>query len=276
MTFTRSRPQRSGGKAVLAAGLTTVTVLAAGCGSSSPGSSAAVTNPPGVKLSGTVIVFAAASLNSAFDKLGSQFEKLHPGTSLKFNYAGSSSLATQLTQGAKADLFASANPANMKIVQDASLTAGTPTDFAQNKLEIVVGKGNPLHITSVKDLSKSGIKVAVCQQDVPCGAYSADVFKKAGVTVKPVSEETSVSGVLTKVSLGEADAGIVYVTDVKAAGDKVTGVQIPPNQNVIADYPIDGIKGAPNANTARAFENYLLSPAGQKVLDSYGFLPPAG
>src|SRR5580698_1439154 len=165
MTFVRSRPQRRGGKVMLTAGLATAAVLATGCGSSSPGSSAAVKNPPGVKLSGTVIVFAAASLNSAFDKLGSQFEKLHPSTSLKFNYAGSSSLATQLKQGAKADLFASANPANMKIVQNASLAAGTPTDFAQNKLEIVVGKGNPLHITSVKDLSKSDIKVAVCQKD---------------------------------------------------------------------------------------------------------------
>jgi molybdate transport system substrate-binding protein len=276
MTFIRSRLQRRGGKAVLTAGLATACVLAAGCGSSSPGSSAAVKNPPGTKLSGTVIVFAAASLNNAFDKLGSQFEKQHPGTSLKFNYAGSSGLATQLTQGAKADLFASANTANMKIVQDASLVSGTPADFAQNKLEIVVGKGNPLHITSVSDLAKSDVKVAVCQKDVPCGAYSADVFSKAGVTVKPVSEETSVSGVVTKVSLGEADAGIVYVTDVKAAGDKVTGVPIPPNQNVTADYPIAELKDAPNSATAKAFEDYLLSPAGQKVLESYGFLPAAG
>jgi molybdate transport system substrate-binding protein len=118
--------------------------------------------------------------------------------------------------------------------------------------------------------------VAVCQQDVPCGAYSADVFKKAGVTVKPVSEETSVSGVVTKVSLGEADAGIVYVTDVKAAGDKVTGVPIPPNQNVTAEYPIAELKDAPNSATATAFEDYVLSPAGEKVLESYGFLPAAG
>jgi len=273
MTFFHSRLQRRGGKAALAAGLATVTVLAAGCGSSSPGSSAAVKNPPGSKLSGTVIVFAAASLNNAFDKLGSQFEKLHPGTSLKFNYAGSSGLATQLTQGAKADLFASANTANMKIVQDASLVSGTPKDFAQNKLEIVVGKGNPLHITSVSDLSKSNIKVAVCQKDVPCGAYSADVFKKAGVTVKPVSEETSVSGVVTKVSLGEADAGIVYVTDVKAAGDKVSGVPIPPNQNVVADYPMVRLKDASNSSAATAFINYVDGSAGQKVLASYGFKP---
>jgi molybdate transport system substrate-binding protein len=261
------------GRAVwtLGAGLAAVSLLSAGCSSSTSSSSAASGN-----LSGTVIVFAAASLNGAFDKLGGQFEREHPGVTVKFNYAGSSSLATSITQGAKADLFASANTKNMQTVQDADLISATPANFAQNKLEIAVGKGNPMHIASVSDLTKNDVKVVVCQQDVPCGAYSADVFKKAGVTVRPVSEETSVTGVVTKVSLGEADAGIVYTTDVKAAADDVTGVPIPAGQNVTADYPIAQLKDAPNAAAAKAFESYVLSPDGQQVLDSYGFLPAGG
>jgi molybdate transport system substrate-binding protein len=260
----------------LGAGLAAVSLLIAGCGSSSSTNSAGPTNSVDAKLSGAVIVFAAASLNGAFDKLGSQFEQAHPGVTFKFNYAGSSSLATSLTQGARADLFASANTTNMQTVQNADLLAASPTNFAHNKLEIAVIKGNPMHITSVSDLTNSDVKVVVCQRDVPCGAYSAEVFKKAGVTVKPVSEETSVTGVVTKVSLGEADAGIVYTTDVKAAADKVTGVPIPDDQNVTADYPIAPLKDAPNSAAGKAFESYVLSPEGQQVLTSYGFLPVGG
>jgi molybdate transport system substrate-binding protein len=239
----------------------------------SPAAGATSSGQAGGQLKGTVIVFAAASLNGAFDKLGDQFEQQHPGVTLKFNYAGSSSLATSLTQGAKADLFASANTSNMDTVTKDSLAAGKPVVFAKNKLEIMVNKGNPMHITTVSDLSKSSVKVAVCAPAVPCGSYSKDVFQKAGVTVTPASEESSVSGVVTKVSLGEADAGIVYVTDVKAAGDKVTGVPIPADDNVIADYPIVKLKDAPNSAAATAFLTYVESPAGRQVLDDYGFLP---
>jgi molybdate transport system substrate-binding protein len=250
----------------LGAGLAGVVALAA-CGSSSS------TSTSSGQLKGSVVVFAAASLNGAFDKIGQQFEKQHPDVSMKFNYAGSSSLATSIKQGAKADVFASANTKNMTTVTKDNLATGTPKVFARNKLEIMVTKGNPMKIDSVQDLSRKSVKVAVCAPAVPCGSYSKDVFQKAGVTVKPVSEETSVSGVVTKVSLGEADAGIVYVTDVKASKDKVTGVPIPSDQNVVADYPMVKLKDAPNGSAATAFMNYVNSSAGQQVLASYGFQP---
>jgi molybdate transport system substrate-binding protein len=244
-----------------------VLVLAA-CGSSG-GSSSASGKP-----SGTLVVFAATSLTDAFNKIGAQFEKAHPGVTVKFNYNGSSSLATSINQGAPADLFASAAPANMKTVTDAGNASGTPQIFTRNTAEIMVESGNPMHIKSVKNLGNSKIKVVVCAPAVPCGALAQDVFKNAGVTVKPVSEETNVGGVVTKVTLGEADAGIVYVTDVKENESKAEGVPIPADQNDITDYPIAQVKNAPNPTTAKAFISYVLSSAGQKVLDSFGFLPP--
>ena len=226
------------------------------------------------KVSGTVVVFAATSLTDAFDKIGAQFEKAHPGVTVKFNYNGSSSLATSITQGAPADVFASAAPANMKTVTDAGDAAGTPQVFTRNTGEIMVENGNPKKITSVKDLANPAIKVAVCAPQVPCGAVATAIFKNAGVTVKPVSEETNVGGVVTKVTLGEVDAGIVYVTDVKESEGKAIGVPIPASQNDITEYPIAQVKGAPNATGAKAFISYVLGPDGQKVLASFGFLPP--
>jgi len=226
------------------------------------------------KVSGTVVVFAATSLTDAFNKIGAQFEKAHPGVTVKFNYNGSSSLATSITQGAPADVFASAAPANMKTVTDAGDAAGTPQVFTRNTGEIMVEKGNPKKIMSVKDLANPAIKVAVCAPEVPCGAVATAIFKNAGVTVKPVSEETNVGGVVTKVTLGEVDAGIVYVTDVKESEGKATGVPIPASQNDITEYPIAQVKGAPNATGAKAFISYVLGPDGQKVLASFGFLPP--
>ena len=226
------------------------------------------------KVSGTVVVFAATSLTDAFNKIGAQFEKAHPGVTVKFNYNGSSSLATSITQGAPADVFASAAPANMKTVTDAGDAAGTPQVFTRNTGEIMVEKGNPKKITSVKDLANSAIKVAVCAPEVPCGAVATAIFKNAGVTVKPVSEETNVGGVVTKVTLGEVDAGIVYVTDVKESEGKAIGVPIPASQNDITEYPIAQVKGAPNATGAKAFISYVLGPDGQKVLAGFGFMPP--
>jgi molybdate transport system substrate-binding protein len=247
-------------------------VLAA-CSSSSGGSSSGSSSASG-KPSGTLVVFAATSLTDAFDKIGAGFEKAHPGVTVKFNYNGSSSLATSITQGAPADVFASAAPANMKTVTDAGDAAGTPQIFTRNTAEIMVEKGNPKHIASVKDLANPAIKVAVCAPEVPCGAVAQAVFKNAGVTVKPVSEETNVGGVVTKVTLGEVDAGIVYVTDVKANETKAAGVPIPADQNDITEYPIVQVKGAPNATAAKAFISYVLGPDGQKVLASFGFMPP--
>jgi molybdate transport system substrate-binding protein len=226
------------------------------------------------KVSGTLVVFAATSLTDAFNKIGAGFEQAHPGVTVKFNYNGSSSLATSITQGAPADVFASAAPANMKTVTDAGDAAGTPQIFTRNTAEIMVESGNPKHIESVKDLSDPKIKVAVCAPEVPCGALAQEVFKNAGVTVKPVSEETNVGGVVTKVTLGEVDAGIVYVTDVKENEGKASGVAIPADQNAITDYPIVEVKGAPNTAAAKAFISYVLGPDGQKVLTSFGFMPP--
>jgi molybdate transport system substrate-binding protein len=251
--------------------LAIVGLLAAACGAAS--SAAVRTTAASQKVSGTVVVFAAASLKDAFDQIGKQFEQANPGVSVKFNYAGSSSLATQIKQAAPADVFASADTTNMDTVTNDNLASGSPKNFASNTLEIMVAAGNPKHIKSVADLANSDVKVVVCASDVPCGAYTQDVFKKAGVTVHPVSEETSVSSVVTKVTLGEADAGVVYTTDVKAAGDKAAGVAIPANQNVTAEYPIVTLKDAPNSGGATAFMNYVLGSDGQKVLKSFGFLP---
>jgi len=248
-------------------------LLLAACSSSSSGSSSGSSSAPG-KVSGTVVVFAATSLTEAFDKIGTQFEKANPGVTVKFNYNGSSSLATSITQGAPADVFASAAPENMKTVTDAGDAAGTPQIFTRNTGEIMVEKGNPQHIQSVKDLADPKIKVAVCAPEVPCGAVATAIFKNAGVTVKPVSEETNVGGVVTKVTLGEVDAGIVYVTDVKANEGKAAGVPIPADQNDITEYPIAQLKGAPNASAGKAFISYVLGPDGQKVLASFGFMPP--
>ncbi len=250
--------------------LAVLTAVVVACGSSGPSSSASSGKP-----SGTVIVLAAASLKGAFDKIGKDFELAHPGTTVKFSYGGSSSLATSIKQGVSADVFASANTANMDTVSGDKMTEGTPKIFVRNKLEIVTEAGNPHHIKSVSDLAEPSIKVAVCAPAVPCGAYSSQVFKKAGVTVKPVSEETSVTGVVTKVSLGEADAGVVYVTDVKAGGSKVGGVPIPAKDNVVADYPIARLTDAPNKAGASSFVSYVLSAKGQQVLASYGFMPAA-
>ena len=170
--------------------------------------------------------------------------------------------------------FTSAAPENMKTVTDAGDASGIPQIFTRNKAEIMVESGNPSNIKSVSDLANPKIKVVVCAPEVPCGALAQDIFKKAGVTVKPVSEETNVGGVVTKVTLGEVDAGIVYVTDVKENENKASGVTIPADQNSITDYPIVQVKGAPNVTAAKAFISYVLGPDGQKVLASFGFLPP--
>jgi molybdate transport system substrate-binding protein len=248
-------------------------LVLAGCSSSTTSSPPAGSSASG-KLSGTLVVFAATSLTDAFDKIGAQFEKAHPGVTVKFNYNGSSSLATSITQGAPADVFASAAPANMDTVTKAGDASGTPQTFTSNTGEIMVESGNPHKIKSVKDLANPKIKVVVCAPAVPCGAVAQAIFKNAGVTVKPVSEEQNVGGVITKVTLGEADAGIVYVTDVKANESKAEGVPIPADQNDVTEYPIVEVKGAPNASAAKAFISYVLGPDGQQVLASFGFMPP--
>ena len=216
-------------------------------------------------------VFAAASLTAAFTELGQQYTSANGGTKVTFNFAGSQALATQIQQSAPADLFASADIPNMDKVKD---LVGTPQNFASNLLAIVVEKGNPKGVMGLDDLANPDLKVVLAAPDVPAGKYAAQILGKANVTVKPVSEEDNVKAVVTKVSLGEADAGIVYVTDVTAGGDKVEGVEIPETQNVLATYPIATVKASKNADMAQAFMELVLSAEGQQVLKQYGFLPP--
>jgi molybdate transport system substrate-binding protein len=251
----------------IAAGLAAVAL--AGCSSSSPGSSAASSSPS----TGTITVFAAASLTESFTKLGKQFEAAHPGDTVKFSFGPSSGLETQITSGAPADVFASASPTNMQDLVSAG-DASNPQNFAKNTMEVAVPPNNPGKITSVNDLAKSSVKVALCQPQVPCGVVAAEVFKNAGITVNPVTLEPDVKSVLTKVELGDVDAGMVYVTDVMAAGTKVTGVTIPASDNASTLYPIATISSSKHMSIAQAFVAYVLSPAGQKVLTAAGFEKP--
>jgi molybdate transport system substrate-binding protein len=247
------------------------------CGSSakssgSTGGSASSSSSPAV--SGTVTVFAAASLQDTFTELGKKFEAAHPGTSVKFNFGGSSALAQSIVSGAPADVFAAASPATMKTVSDAKDNASDPEVFVRNTLEIAVPKGNPKHIASLKDLAAPGVKVALCAQQVPCGAAALTALKAGNVNLTPVSLEQDVKSALTKVELGEVDASVVYQTDVKAAGGKVDGVDFPEAAKAINDYPIADLAKAPNAAGAKAFVQYVESPEGIAVLTAAGFQTP--
>jgi molybdate transport system substrate-binding protein len=226
------------------------------------------------KLSGTVTVFAAASLKESFTALGKQFEQEHPGTKVSFNFGGSDTLAASITGGAPADVFAAASPKTMKIVTDKSDADGTPATFVRNQLEIATLPGNPDKVSSLKDLTKSGIKVVLCDKTVPCGAAAQKALDAAEIKLTPVSYEQDVKSALTKVELKEADAAVVYKTDVMAAGDKVEGVEFPESAEAINDYPIALLKNAPNAQAAKAFIALVQSAAGQKVLTEAGFLKP--
>ena len=242
----------------------TPTTTAAG-GAGSPTSAAAV--------SGTITVLAAASLKEAFTTLAKQFESAHPGSSVKLSFGASSDLAAQINQGAPADVFASASPKNMQQVVSAG-GASKSTNFAKNVMEVAVPPSNPANVTSVTDLAKSSVKVALCEPQVPCGSVAAEVFKNANITVKPVTLEPDVKSTLSKVELNEVDAGMVYVTDVRAAGSKVKGVVIPDNINASTEYPIAALTKAPNAAGAQAFVDLVLSPAGEAVLTADGFQKP--
>jgi molybdate transport system substrate-binding protein len=253
----------------------TAALLLAGCGSSGAPTAAkpSASKSSSAALSGTVNVFAAASLKEAFTKLGQQFQSTHTGVKIVFNFGPSSGLATQITQGAPADVFASASPKNMGQVVDAG-AASSPKNFASNVMEVAVPTRNPAYITGLSDLAKPGVKVALCQSQVPCGVTAAKVFTKAKLTVKPVTQELDVKAVLTKVTLGEVDAGMVYVTDVRAAGTKVKGIQIPTDLNASTKYPIAALTKAANKAGARSFTDYVLSAEGAKVLSEGGFAKP--
>ncbi|MFH9660043.1 molybdate ABC transporter substrate-binding protein [Streptomyces sp. NPDC017248] len=230
--------------------------------------------PASPKLSGTVTVFAAASLKESFTALGREFENRHPGTKVAFSFGGSDTLAASITGGAPADVFAAASPKTMKTVTDRGDAAGTPATFARNQLEIATLPGNPAGVSSLKDLTKSGLKVVLCDRTVPCGTAAQKALDAAGIKLTPVSYEQDVKSALNKVELDEADAALVYKTDVRAAGGKVEGVEFPESAGAVNDYPIAVLKNAPNAEAAKAFLALVRSAEGRKVLTEAGFLKP--
>jgi molybdate transport system substrate-binding protein len=235
-------------------------------GGASPASAAAA-------VSGDITVLAAASLTEPFTTLGKQFEAAHPGVEVTFGFAASSALAAQVTAGAPADVFASASQPTMDAVVQAG-AAAEPQVFATNSMQIAVPPANPGAVTGLASLADPRVKVALCQPQVPCGSTARKVFAKAGVGVTPVTLEPDVRSVLSKVRLGEVDAGVVYVTDVLAAGDKVTGVEIPAAVNASTSYPVAALTRSANPRTAAAFVEYVLSPEGAKVLAAAGFRKP--
>ncbi len=242
--------------------------------SSSSSSSSSTTTSSSSAADGTVVVFAASSLTAAFSALGSAFTATNPKINVTFNFAGSSELVTQIVQGAPADVFASADTSNLQKLTDAGEASGEAVSIARNTLQIIVEKGNPKQVVTVSDLAKPDLLVVLCAETVPCGKGAATVLKNASVSVTPRSLEDKVKGVVTKVVSGEADAGIVYVTDVLAAGDTAEGVAIPADINVINNYPIVVTKHSKNAEAAQAFISFVAGPAGQSILTKYGFLAP--
>ena len=252
----------------------------AGCSSSSSSSTASgstSSSTPSASSSaaqtGTITVLAAASLKETFTQLGKQFETAHPGDTVKFSFGASSALAEQINSGAPADVFASAATKNMDQVVTTG-NASNPQNFATNVMEVAVPPSNPAKVTSVNDLAKSSVKVALCQPQVPCGVVAAEVFKNAKITVKPVTLQPDVKSVLTQVELGNVDAGVVYVTDVQAAGSKVKGVTIPADVNATTTYPIAALTHSTEQSIAQAFVAYVLSPTGEQVLKAAGFEQP--
>jgi molybdate transport system substrate-binding protein len=236
----------------------------------------------------TLTVFAAASLTDAFNAIGKAFQAANPGATVTFNFAGSQQLAQQIGQGAPADVFASANNAQMAVViKSGQVVSGTQKTFARNRLVVIYPTANPAGLTKLQDLAKAGIKIVLADKSVPVGGYALDFLTKASndpsftatysptVLANVVSYETDVKQVLAKVSLSEADAGIVYTTDITTdAAGKVGRMDIPDNLNTIASYPIASIQGSPNAALAQKFVDYVLSSDGQAVLATYGFLAP--
>jgi len=220
-----------------------------------------------------VTVFAAASLAEAFRAAGDAFRAAHADLRPEFNFAGSSTLAQQIEQGAPADVFASADEANMQRLVEKAL-ASAPLVFAQNRLAIVVAPGNPKRLARLADLGAPGLVVALCAPAVPAGRYAAEAFGKAGVAVPTASQEADVKAVVTKVALGEADAGVAYVTDARAASGKVDMVAIPDAHNPVARYPIAVLRDAPNAGAGRVFVEFIRSDAGQAILARFGFARP--
>ena len=225
----------------------------------------------------TLTVFAAASLNTSFTQLGQEFEQQHPGVSVSFSFGGSSDLVAQLTQGAPGDVFASANEPTMAKAVEAGIVSGQPRPFASNTLTIVTAPGNPKKITDLQNLAQQSagdVKAVVCAAPVPCGAATETVEKAAGVTITAVSEEQAVTDVLGKVTSGQADAGLVYLTDARGAGDQVTQVDFPESSAAVNRYPIAALTSAKNQTTATQFVDFIAGERGRAVLSQTGFAAP--
>ncbi|MEV1117861.1 molybdate ABC transporter substrate-binding protein [Actinosynnema sp. NPDC049800] len=242
--------------------LVALLVVLAGCGAS------------GTTADDRITVFAAASLTEAFTRLGEDFEAANPGVDVVFNFGGSSALARQIGQGAPADVFASAATANMAQVVDAGGTAAEPVTFARNRLAIAVPAGNPAGITGLAGFADDAAKIALCAQEVPCGAAAKRAFEAAGVVARPDTVEQDVKAVLTKVRLGEVDAALVYRTDVASAAGEVEGIGFPEADRTVNDYPIAPLAKARNAAGARAFVAHVRSDRGRAVLAGAGFDAP--
>ncbi len=245
-----------------------VALVLAACGGTPP------RDGRGDATSGTITVFAAASLADAFEAVGDAFVDAHPGSDVVLNDAGSQVLAGQIMEGAPVDVFASANPRHMAAVRDGGHVSGEPRAFAANRLAIAVEPGNPLGIDGLGDLSDPDLVVVLPAEEVPAGDYARQALADAGVRVSPASLEPNVRAALSKVALGEADASIVYSSDVVAADGRVTGVDIPAAVNVRATYPIAVMTGAPNPTGAEAFVDFLLGDEGQAILSDHGFMAP--
>ena len=241
--------------------------LVASCGG---GSASTKVSPP----STTLTVFAASSLADAFTELVTGFESANPGINIILNVAGSSSLAAQIRDGAPVDVFASADAESMARVVTDGRTTGVPEVFATNAMTIIVNKDNPRGVVGIEDLAREDLVIVACAPEVPCGRYARAVLTNAGVEARPRSFEENVRAVVTKVSLGEADAGIVYASDVMSAGDAVTGVDIPAAVNVVARYPIVALGTGGSVSAARTFVDWVTSAVGRAVLLSHGFGPP--
>lgn len=250
-----------------------IALLLAGCGNAAPTTPAAGPTSAAPEAR-ELVVLAAASLTETFETLETEFETENPGVDVKYNFAGSSDLAQQIVNGAPADVFASASDATMKTVTDANLTAAAPTIFATNTLQIATAPGNPQGIATFADLTKPDLKVVVCAPQVPCGASAEKIEKATGVTLTPVSEEPEVKSTLGKVTSGDADAGLVFVTDVTSAGADVQGVTFPEASQAVTNYPIAVLRDAPQAELAAAFQELVTGEAGQKALEVVGFGAP--
>lgn len=219
----------------------------------------------------TLTVFAASSLTGTFTVLGKQFEAAHPGVKVAFSFGGSSDLVSQIQSGAPADVFASADTKNMDKLTTADLEGTAPVSFASNTLEIITPPDNPGKVDSLDDLADKDLAIAICTPEVPCGSAAQSVAEAAGVTLEPDSEEQSVKDVVAKVASGEADAGLVYVTDVKAAGDKVNGIVFSESASTVNIYPITTIKASKSVDLATQFMNFISSTEAQAVFTGAGF-----